>query len=264
VPRAADTELDEDDAVRTAEKRNGEPFRRPLPWFRVLVLSGLMVAGLVQLAQRAFREGSDRPGPTAAAAPVAPEPIWTPVIRATAIYGIDRSPLPVAAEARRHRGGLQEDILTIGVFGQAGYGRISFGLGSSDRPAGSLFVETVRRAADAGLSVLRHAPSHTLATKFGPAETASVTLAADGEQSCQAFRFRDPDADFGFHGWLCGSAGQPPEDGPIACLMDRIVLAGGDDLRLKAIFAEAEGQRLGACPAVSRTAAILLNSPGRP
>jgi hypothetical protein len=167
----------------------------------------------------------------------------------------------MGVEAREHMSGGREDTLTFGSFGDLGYGRISLVQGFTE-PARSFFVDIVRRAAEAGLSVARDAPSRPVPTKFGPMEAGAVTLAGAAEQNCQAFRFADAEASFAFQGWLCGSDAHPVEPGHLACLVDRITLRVADNPSVKAIFAKAERQRLPACGTEERTSSI--RGPGRP
>jgi hypothetical protein len=91
-----------------------------------------------------------------------------------------------------------------------------------------------------------------------------VTLAGPAEQACQAFRFADAQASFAFQGWVCGSEAQPVNEGHLACLIDRIALGATDNPAVKAIFAEAERQRLEGCGPTERTASVEIRSPGRP
>ena len=102
-------------------------------------------------------------------------------------------------------------------------------LRSPEAAPGTLFVETVRRAAEAGLSVTRIAPSRGVATKFGIVEAAALTLAGTGERGCQAFRLGDPESGLRIHGWSCGTGGDALDDRRLACFIDGIGLAAQTD-----------------------------------
>ncbi|HEX2509880.1 MAG TPA: hypothetical protein VHK66_05115, partial [Microvirga sp.] len=115
----------------------------------------------------------------------------------------------------------------------------------------SFYVDLVRHAAEAGLSVVRSAQAAPLPTKFGMAEAAHVTFAGESEQTCLAIRFAHPEMQFGLQGWLCGS---PVGEGHLTCLVDRLVVTGNEDPALKVLFAQAERQRLPACAPQARTA----------
>jgi hypothetical protein len=265
MPKAIIDHWDEDEPAASAQPRRvRRARRRPLPWLRMALLSPLSIAVLVSLARQ-----HDRPAPphapqaVPAAVLVAPAPLWRPLPSAPAPYGLEGRAEPIAIEAREHMSGGREDTLSFGAFGDAGYGRISLVQGFTE-PARSFFVDIVRRAAEAGLSVTRNAQSRPVPTKFGPMEVAAVTLAGPAEQACQAFRFADAQASFAFQGWVCGSEAQPVNEGHLACLVDRIALAATDNPAVKAIFAEAERQRLEGCGPAGRTASVEIRSPGRP
>lgn len=264
MPKAIIDDWDEEDAFDPADERPSRRIRRPLPWLRMVLLSGLSVAALVHLAQDGSRrERPGGPGPVPSAILVAPAPLWRPLPATPALYGIEGRAEPIGIEAREHMSGGREDTLTFGSFGDVGYGRISLVQGFTE-PARSFFVDIVRRAAEAGLSVTRDAQSRPVPTKFGLMEAAAITLAGAAEQTCLAFRFADPEASFAFQGWLCGSAAQAVDEGQLACLADRIVLGATDNPSVKAIFAKAERQRLPGCGSAERTASIGIRSPGRP
>jgi hypothetical protein len=262
MPKAITDDWDEDDAFDAEDERPSRRARRPLPWLRMVVLSSLSVSALVYFAEQdAPRTPSGQPKEVPTAVLVAPPPLWRQLPSTPALYGIEGRVAPMGVEAREHMSGGREDTLTFGSFGDLGYGRISLVQGFTE-PARSFFVDIVRRAAEAGLSVTRDAPSRPVPTKFGPMEAAAVTLAGAAEQNCQAFRFADPEASFAFQGWLCGSEAQPVEPGHLACLVDRIVLTATDNPSVKAIFAKADRQRLAVCGSEERTSSI--RGPGRP
>jgi hypothetical protein len=166
-------------------------------------------------------------------------------------------------EARQHTSGAREDTLILGRFGDPHHARITLHQGSSE-PDRSFFVDIVRRAAEAGLSVARNGMSRQVITKFGPVEAAPMTLARPAEQACQAFRFSDPEAGFGFQGWLCGSETLAADEAQLACLIDGITLAGGTNPSLKAMFVGVERNRTEACGSGARTASIGIKPLPRP
>ena len=164
-------------------------------------------------------------------------------------------------EARQHTNGAREDTLILGRFGDFRYAHVSLVQGAAET-AGSFYIDIVRRAARAGLAVAHQGQGRTVATKFGTLEAAPLTLAAKGEQTCQAFRFSDEDADFSFQGWLCGSSA--PEEAQLACFIDGITPAGSPSPALKAVFARAERSRTEACGPSARTASAAVRPPARP
>jgi hypothetical protein len=227
--------------------------RKPLPWLRAAILSGCIVAGLAYFAQRPAQEGApEAPRAIPQTVLLAPAPTWTAMRGAAPLYALATEAQP-SVQVRGHSNGGREDVMSWGNFGNAGYSVLVFTSGNIDSVNRSLFVETVHRAASAGLFVARSSPSRTIQTKFGPAESASVTLGGTQEQECQAFRYAEPG--FRFGGWLCGSGAQPVGDGQVACLIDRLSVNATDDISLKAVFARSEGNRLPACSPAQTAAA---------
>jgi hypothetical protein len=245
----------EDDApVRLAPA--GRVRARRLPWLRMSLMSGVAVFGLVILAQE--QQAVD-PEPETGFVPqavlVAPPPAWQTIPQPSALYALvgTEGALPHALAARRHSTGGREDRLQFGSPGEPGYGLVSLVRGIREGQAGSFYVDMVRRAAEAGLSVARSGQAARLDTKFGPVETAPLVLAGAAEQACLAFRFSDGELAFGFAGWLCGSEGRGVQADQLACFLDRLALAkGGDDPALRILFAQADERRSQACAPVAR------------
>jgi len=259
-------EWDEEVTFEEADERRSR--RRKLPWLRMGLLSSLCIAGLVYFAddrQRATPslDLQSRPVPVLAS----PAPVWRPISPSPALYAFEGSADPIALEARQHTGGAREDTLTLGRFGDVRHARITLAQGLAEaaaEPARSFFVDLVRRSAEAGLSVVRNGQSRMVATKFGLVEAASVILAAADEQTCQAFRFTDPQAAFGFHGWLCGSETRPVDEVQLACLLDRLEAVGSGSPSLKAVFARSENSRVQACQPGAPGARAPVRAASRP
>lgn len=265
MPRAGYADWDEDDAFDVYDERPSRRARRKrLPWLRLILLSSFTIAGLVYFAQQRIQEDrSAERRSVPAAVLIAPAPVWKPIPPSPAIYALEKGQGPVTVEARQHTSGAREDILVLGRLGEARHARVALVQGSTE-PARSFFVDTVRRAADAGLSLARIGVSRQVSTKFGPIEAASITLAGMNEQECQAFRFSDPESGFGFHGWLCGADASAIEDPSLACFIDGIVLTGGTNPSLKAMFVRSERSRTEACGPAARAASVEVRAPRRP
>lgn len=255
-------EWDEDIADWIDERPSRHVRRTSLPWLRIVLLSSCSIAGLVYLAlegeQASRSPQSQKTVPSSVL--IAPAPVWKTISPSPAPYALEKPSGPVALEARQNTDGTREDTLVLGSIGEARSARISLVQGTQE-PTGSLFIDIVRRAAVAGLSVARHAQSRMIETKFGSVEAASMTLAGKAEQECQAFRFADPEMDFGFQGWLCGGT---IDDQQLSCFIDGIALGAGTSPSLKAVFARAERNRTAACGTGARTAAIDVRPPQRP
>jgi hypothetical protein len=264
MPRAGYAEWDEEDLADWVDERPSRRLkRRRTPWLRVILLSSCSIAGLAYLAlqQEPARRPAERSKQVPSSVLVAPAPAWKPVSPAPAAYALAGAAGSVAMEARQHTNGAREDTLVLGRFGDFRYAQVSLVQGMPET-AGSFYIDIVRRAARAGLAVAHQGQGRMVTTKFGTVEAAPLTLAAKGEQACQAFRFADTDADFSFQGWLCGSSA--PDEAQLACFIDGITLAGSPGPALKAVFARAERSRTEACGASARTASAAVRPPARP
>ncbi|MBY0613371.1 MAG: hypothetical protein K2P80_14420 [Beijerinckiaceae bacterium] len=113
-------------------------------------------------------------------------------------------------------------------------------------PAGSLYLETTRRAALHGLSVARAATPGDLSTKFGTFEVADVVLERGAEagrpaRSCLAFRHAAASVVFRLTGWLCAQPDKVVERPTLAALIGKLTLIGaGADRDLHQIFVDAD------------------------
>lgn len=264
MPRAVYAEWDEDDVADWVDERPARRLRRRrLPWLRIVLISCCSIAGLVYFALE--QEQSARPAERQKTVPssvlVAPTSAWKLLPSSPAVYALAGTSGPLTSEAREHANGAREDTLVLGRFGDFRYAQLALLQGSAEA-AGSFYIETVRRAARSGLAVAHQGQSRMITTKFGSMETAPMTLANRGEQACQAFRFLDETAAFGFQGWLCGSS--TPDEAQLACFIDGIALAGGASPSLKAVFAQAERNRNEACGPGARTASTTVRPPARP
>ncbi len=197
----------------------------------------------------------DRGAPEGQAAPAA-LPMWQETAGATPAFVLD-APMfaseTVAFSARGHTKGGREDIFTFGVPGGAQARMVAYRPGGEAAPAGTFFLETARRAAEAGYAVVRSELPFAVGTRFGPAEAADVSLTSGGEpQSCLAFRLALETADMRLSGWLCGGA-RRPDRAQLACFIDRLDLAAGTtDMLLRAAFAGKSSSCPPARPAATR------------
>lgn len=255
MPRAIYADDDEGDTFDLRDERPLSRARRRLPWLRMTLFSGLCITALAYLAQH---EGAEQPpsGPKAVPATVltAPAPTWQVLNPANTVFSLDKTLGSAIVEARQLSGGGREDTLVAGAFGDPRYARVTFSHRIPTTPR-SFYVDMVRRAADAGLAVERNGQTSMVATKFGAVESAELTLAGPAEQNCQAFRYRDDDAAFGFQGWLCGIGALPADVQRLTCFIDAMTISGGDQ-SLVALFARANRSRPESCPETARTALI--------
>lgn len=263
-----DEEVGQDrETARPGRRARNTVRRRPLPWLRMMLVSGACVAVLAYFAeQRAPQEPDPEVSLLQPPKPLlAPPPPWQPLPRGAALYALDGiDPRLVTVEARRHVAGGREDVLTIGVFGEPGYARLRILRNVAESAPSSFYVDLVRQAASAGVAVVRGGHGEPVATKLGPAEGAAVTLAGSGEQACQALRLQHPEVQFAIQAWICGTEARPVFEAELLCLIDRLTVAAGDDPALKVLFAQANQRRTQACQAASRVAAAQPGRPARP
>jgi hypothetical protein len=264
MPRAGYAEWDEDDAFDMVDERPSHRLRRKrLPWLRIILMSACSIAGLAYLALE--QERTARPAERAKAVPssvlVTPAPAWKPLAPSPGVYALAGASGSVTSEARQHTSGAREDTVVLGRFGDYRYAQLALVQGTTEA-AGSFYIDTVRRAARAGLAVAHQGQGRMVATKFGSVEAAPMTLSGKGEQACQAFRYADPEADFSFQGWLCGSSA--PDEAQLACFIDGIALTGPAGPSLRAVFAQAEHGRTDACGTGARTTTVAVKPPARP
>lgn len=224
-----------------------------VPWFRIALGSVAIVTGLVHLARDS---GVGRPDETAAssmAAPTASAGLPQPVAPPRPVFALETPDHEAAlhdAEAHRTVVGEREEVLRYGAFDQpAAYFHLHADARQEIQPASTgFFIETARRASDAGLGVTRSAQPLLVRTKFGAAETAETVLAGAADRTCLAFRLHRTDVGLRLAGWLCGGPSQPAEPAQLACAIDRLVVdSASGGAALTALFAEAERGREPAC-----------------
>jgi hypothetical protein len=223
-----------------------------LPWLRMVIVSAVSVAALAYLAEREApqrprgRALPERP-PVALRAPV---PSWQQVPNAAPIFAVDAPALkgqPATLEVRATRRGAREDVLGFGAFADATipFVRLVVTRSPGDAPPpSSLFVDLVRRAAEAGMAVTRSAPGAALATKFGVFEATPIVLGAEVPRACIGFRGQHADVAFRVLGWFCGSGAAPATREALVCIVDGLSLAdSAADPALTVMFAHAERRR---------------------
>lgn len=185
-------------------------------------------------------------------APAAAED-WVAIPRPNTMFSLEASELgreTPALEARRSQdGGRREDLLSFGSFAEPKPHLVLRLATGDDAAAGtrSFMVALVHDAAQRGFAVERSSTPAPTETRFGPLETADVVL-GEGTQSraCIAFRSPPGEAGFAMSGWWC--AGSKPSDRrQLACLIDRLDLAGPVDPELRRVFARSELNREPAC-----------------
>jgi hypothetical protein len=173
-----------------------------------------------------------------------------------------------AYEGRRAaRGHGTEDVLTFSapdaglpflrLVAAYGSGRIA--------SAPTLFVDAARRAAEAGLAVVRAEQPVLLPTRFGPLEVASVGIGdAQATAACLAFRLLPQRPEISIEGFACGLPNKAPDMASLGCMIDRLDLVDGSgEEELHRFFAEAGRGRVDACPPAARPPTMTRDSEPR-
>ncbi|MCJ2015043.1 hypothetical protein [Methylobacterium sp. J-076] len=210
------------------------------------------VAGLALLARV---PPSPELAPTLQRAAGAPAVVGPAPLR-LAEPGID----PVRVEPGRidPKTGLREDVLGRGSFSaiEAPVLRLALTRGIGAERAPGLFVLVARRAAlaargDLPLSVLRTGPRGVVASRFGPVETAEMTLAGPLTRTCTGFVVAQ--AGLRIDGFLCAPLGGPAEPRALACTLDALDLDDQGDLTTTAQFRQSRSRS--ACDAAGAASA---------
>lgn len=249
-----------------------------LAWRAVAALTGIALATTLVAAVSGSQDEPELAGATTAGDPfgrplrdvrLQPRPAlageeWQRIPRPVPMFGLE-SPelenLPARLEAFQSSDGRQrQDRLDLGSFESPGahlHLRLQpdhDGAGVTPQP---FIVAMVREAAARGLAIQRSSLATGLATRFGPVETADVTLAGDAEsRSCIAFRRQGDAVPLALSGWWCGTLARPADRQQLSCLIDRIDLrSAGDDLVLRAAFARTELKRNPSCAPTRLSAA---------
>lgn len=215
-----------------------------------------LFAGLALMLSSAyvvFALTPERPQP----APV-PVAVWVDVSRPLPMFAFaapEFSRQTSTYAMRRHSaGGGREDTITLGQFAESGpYMRlVVHQVGAEGAPAQTLFLESVRRAADAGLALDSIAAPSILQTRFGPVEIADAKIALPGaakaRQGCAVFRFSADQPALRVSGLACGAAGAAFAHRQMSCLVGGLDLtAASDDPDLQKFFARSELARDEVC-----------------
>jgi hypothetical protein len=208
----------------------------------------IAVATLVRLPQAA-----EVPSMAAAAEnrPASRNPVWNQVPNAVPVFALTAPPAPLTRyEARLDPDtGAREDIASYGAAMAGFHLRVALVRAESAPPA-SHFVDLARRAAEAGLALVRLGRPEALATRFEALEVADAVLASAGSnatRACQSFRLHDAALGIALTGWMCDYAAPAEARAKLACVVDRLTLTPeAGDLALQAIFAAPS--RALACP----------------
>ncbi|MEN3929610.1 hypothetical protein WJT86_00880 [Microvirga sp. W0021] len=197
--------------------------KKQKPWLLWFASCAVIISGLSYYAVKQTEHDGDRvPDVDTTAALVSPPAPWSQVINPAVLFAFDMPELELpnmSVEARTYREGGREDSLSIGSAADPFYLRIVIDR-SQQKRSSSFYIDLVRTAATAGLSVKKTAQSVEYPTKFGSFEFSLVTLAKNTDTSCIAFRGQGLGR-LSMHGWLCGNDEYVSHD-MLACFIDRL------------------------------------------
>jgi hypothetical protein len=196
------------------------------------------------------------PAPERAAppVPVGVGPGWVEIAKPAPLFGLSAPQLAHEKStyaARRHEGGGREDSLTVGEFGDGrAFLRLSvYRHGAEKAAEAPFYVEMARRAAPLGLGIVHANVEQDQPTRFGPMQTAALSLSLGQSErgGCRGFQLVQASPGLTISGLACAGANELLGAADLACLVDRLELTGpGDDQVLRAFFA-ASPARAGAC-----------------
>lgn len=180
---------------------------------------------------------------------------WIRIARPVAMFGLASPELdkqvPSYEAQRNQDSSRRRDDLSFGAFAEARPHlqlRLLIEHGA-DQLSQPFVIALVREAAERGMSVERSGLATTIATRFGPVETADASFSdGDSNRPCIAFRKSPGEIPLGLSGWWCGTAARPADRQQLICLIDRIdLLSAGEDRALRSAFARTELNRQPAC-----------------
>jgi hypothetical protein len=150
--------------------------------------------------------------------------------------------LDVTYEAWQHGLGGRRDIAAFGHFDVGPY--VFFGFywpGEEAEIAPSFFVDMVRQAGEAGISVIKTDVPFARSTKYGLTEMAQGVLTdGSGQRNCLVFRHRSADPNVKFSGWACGTPEQPLDPEALVCAIDQTRFLARDDEALAELLASVD------------------------
>jgi hypothetical protein len=202
------------------------------------------------------------PAPERAApsVPVGAGPGWVEIAKPAPLFALSAPQLAhekATYAARRHEGGGREDSLTLGDFGSGRpFLRLSvYRHGAEEAAEVPFYVEMARRAAPLGLGIVHANVEQDQPTRFGPLQTAALSLSQGPSErgGCRGFRLVQEEAGLTIAGLACAAANEFLSAADLACLVDRLEFIGpSDDRGLRTFFA-ASPARTGGCGKAAAT-----------
>ena len=217
-----------------------------------VVAGALVAAALAAAVSWPLRGASDATNVQAAPASAATGENWIEIKKPLQLYSLQSPEFgksPRSHEARRLASGESRiDTLTFGNAGaDAAWLRLTIRRSTAPGQGeeASLFVDLARRAAEAGLAVVKSSVATQTATRFGGLDIAEVALGSGGRTlNCLGFRLADTGPGLRVAGLACPASGKSLAPGTLACVVERLALdSSGDDVALRKLFTAAELKR---------------------
>lgn len=180
---------------------------------------------------------------------------WVEIVKPAPLFALTAPQLghekSVYAARRHETGGGREDSLTVGEFGGGRpFLRLSIYRHGAEKAAEAPFyVEMARRAAPLGLSIVHASLEQDQSTRFGPLETAALSLSQGQSKrdACRGFRLVQDTPGLTIGGLACAGADQDLSAADVGCLVDRLEFTGpNEEDALRGFFA-ARAARSGGC-----------------
>jgi hypothetical protein len=241
----------------SAPTRDGAPPRRPNLRRRQLGLATILITlcatalsgfGVVVLA------AAQSANPSLQAAASTPSQ-WIDIVRPIEMFSLESPELNGLArlyQARRNGVGGRQDTLGYGnAPGKGVFLRLTaYRPGSEEAAPTSFFVDLVRSAAAAGLSIGHNLQPQESTTRFGLMEIADIDLIEQSGTTIQCLGFRTIEraVPVRLSGFACGARDKPVSRPGLVCLIERFdVTSAGGDQSLARFFATTELKRNAAC-----------------
>ncbi len=234
-------------------------------------LAGGVTLGAVQFAWSRYVPATAAV-PRAEAVAVAAEsgpvaPAWSVVAHAEPLFGMGPGlyPVPVRHEVRRLVDGVTRmDVFSFGNAHGGPFARLVLErMTDASPPEGGLYVTVVRNAAAEGFAVERVSLPTLAESRFGPMETAEVTLTTErGPVECTVFRGVAADGPLRYSGWSCAV---PKTAEAARCLVDAATFSTDiHEPAMARVFEAGEDRIAEGCRPQAKPVPMAKSSPAAP
>lgn len=249
------------------------PDRRTAPALLALgafaIMAALPVVLLVNLAGGA-RTPEEVIRPSLVAEEAAdPVPVWRPVTARHGGFDVDAPrwrPLGQEVAMFRRSDGLAREVFRFGSAEDARR-HAALVVDRGEMAPATAVTDLGAVVSDLGVSATVAPNPIPLATKFGPMQTADMTIDTDeGSKACLGFALRESEAGIRVTGWVCSGGPEIVSRQDASCFVDRLFTVGVRDAAIASLFARAELARLPcpSTPAATQATPVVSERGGRP